>query len=85
MFQVDSPFDLEQQNEEFMSKMKSTKDLLHDQKSRIKECKVKIDQLNVDIVDEETTFREIEHLNKVEYERLEKMIVELNKKVVLIS
>ena len=85
MFQVDSPFDLEQQNEEFMSKMESTKDLLQSQKSRIKECKVKIDQLNVDIVDEETTFREIEHLNKAEYERLEKMIVELNKKVGIVS
>lgn len=64
--------------------MKSTKDLLHKQKSRMNECKVKIDQLKVDIIDEETNFMEIEHLNKVEYERLEKMIVELNKKVGLV-
>ena len=74
-------FKLEDENEEFITKMQFIKDLLKEQKIKIRDYNVKIDQLKVDIIDEETTLKEIEQLNRQEYERLEGMIGELNKKV----
>ena len=55
--------------------------MLEDQKEEIQENRVKIDQIKVDLVDEVTMYKEIEYLNKIEYEKLEIKFGELTKKV----
>jgi plasmid maintenance system killer protein len=58
-----------------------TKEWLEDQKKEIFENRTKIDQIKVDIIDEATTLRELDYLNRIEYEKLELKYGELTKKV----
>lgn len=64
-----------------MEKVRSLKELIEEQKQDIIDSRNKIDQIKTDIIDEATTLKELDYLNKIEFEKLEIKYGELTKRV----